>query len=217
MKLMACLAGVSVSAGVVAAQPALAIRFDNGQSEITVAPGSQVQVQVWVTGMPAVGTPIPWTTPPGTGQIGEYEGFLFTFFNIMGTTTDTATWSGLGFPSGYGLPLPPDPPHGWPSGPNVLAINAGVGFNPPITLQDFPLWYGTLTVGSADVHIETALQPSGLPSQVGIEVALSGIDPQFNVSQYLTTLNGSAVIHVPAPAGLIVLGLGALGAARRRR
>lgn len=200
----------------VVAQPSMAIRFANGTNAITVAPGSQVLVRVFATGMPDIGTPIPWTTPPGTGQIGQHAGFVGAYFNMKGTTTGTASWSNLGFPPGMGLPLPPDPPHGFPSGTNVHAISASVGFNPPITGNEFQLWYGTITVGSANVLLHTDFFPVGLPPQTGFEVALSGILP-MNVSQFVQTLNGSALITVPAPAGLALLGLGGLVGARRKR
>ncbi|MCC6661523.1 MAG: hypothetical protein IT437_11625 [Phycisphaerales bacterium] len=195
------------------AQPSMAIRFDNGLSEITVAPGSQVHVRVWATGMPALGAQIPWTTPPGTGQIGRYEGFLSVLFRINGSG---GSWSGIGVAPGHGFPGWPGG-GGSPQGSNVTGINIGVGFNPPVTDPEFDLWYGTITVASTDVQLSTLISLTGAPPQLGFEVALSGIMPPLNVSQFVATLNGAAVIHVPVPGGLSVLALGCCTLGRRRR
>jgi hypothetical protein len=206
---------IVVCAGAAAcAQPALSIRFDNGLSEITVAPGSQVRVHVWTAGMPAVGTPIPWTTPPGTGQVGQYAGFLSAFFNLQGSS---GSWSGATWVPPFATP-DPFPPHA--SGSNFNGIGVGVGFGPPVTAPEFELWYATLTVGGTDVQLNTLLQPVSTPPQVGFEVGLTGVLPGMPSvigSHFVTALNGSAVIHVPAPAGVALLVLGGVVAGRRRR
>src|SRR5690349_4540234 len=105
--------------GAVQAQPGTAIRFDNGTNAINVAPGAQVNVRVFATGMPNVGTNIPWTTPPGTGQIGQYAGFLSVLFDMRGVTTGTAVWSQQTIGP---LFFPPGGNPGSPSGTNVNGI-----------------------------------------------------------------------------------------------
>jgi hypothetical protein len=213
MKTSACAFVVACAGTAATAQPALSIHFDNGLSEITVAPGSAVHVTVWATGMPALGTQIPWTTPPGTGQVGQYAGFLSALFNLHGSG---GSWSNWGIAPGHGFVIPDPFPGVIPSGSNVNGINIGVGFSPPVTAPEFDMWFGTLTVGTTDVNLNALLQLTGSPPQLGFEVALSGIPP-FPVSHFMSGLNGSAVIHVPAPAGVALLALGGVVAGRRRR
>lgn len=91
-----------------------------------VFPGEQVPIQVWAVGLPSVGTSIPWTTTPGTGQAGTYQGFASAIFNVHAST---GAWSNpmVSIPPFIGSPFGN---HGVVSGPNVHNINAGVGFNP---------------------------------------------------------------------------------------
>ena len=221
MKTRAILAltALAAAAGTAVAQPTLVVRFSNGTNAINVAPGTAVPVQIFASGMPAVGTNIPWTTGGGTGQIGQYAGYVSSLFNVNGSTTGTATWSGLTIaPPFVG---PPFGNAGTAAGTNVNGVNIGVGFNAPVTGGEFLLWSGTVTVGSQNVNINPALQPVGAPPNgpyTGFEVALSGIIPNLIVTHYVQTSNGlGGTITVPAPASLALLGLGGLVAARRRR
>jgi len=196
------------------AQPATEIRFANGTNAITVAPGSAVPVSVYATGLPSVGSNIPWTTFPGTGQNGYYQGFASVLMNVNATG---GAWSGL--------TLPPPFANLWgsagtPVGSNVHGINLGVAFNPPVTGHALLLWQGTLTVGTESVSLATAIQPVGAPPNgphLGFEVQLDiGPSPVF-YSHFLATTNGSGVITVPGPGGLALLGLVGLLGARRGR
>lgn len=216
MKTRAILAltALAGTAGMAIAQPATQIRFSNGTNEITVAAGAAVPVSIYAVGMPNVGTSIPWTTPPGTGQAGQYNGFLSV---LMDMQASGGSWSGPTIPGGMGYQVPPFGNPGTPSGSNVTGINIGVGFNPPVTGNEFILWSGTITVGAADVNLSTLIKATGNPPQTGFEVALGGIIPGLNVSHFVQTANGTGVIHVPAPASLALLGLGGLVAGRRRR
>jgi hypothetical protein len=144
--------------------------------------------------------------------MGAYGGFLSVFFNLRATS---GAWSNLWVEPNVGLP--PEPPIGHIVGSNVNGIQPYVGFGPPITLPEFPMWHGTLTIGDADVTLTTLLQPTSFPPQIGFEVALTGIPTFPIVNQCLVTLDGSAVIHVPGPSVVVVLGFGGFAAARRRR
>jgi hypothetical protein len=212
MNIRVGLAAGALSSAAAVAQPALSIRFNNGLSEITVAPGTVVPVAVWATGLPAVGTQVPWTTPPGTGQSGSYAGFLSILFNLTATG---GIWSNGEAAPGHGFPFGTFAPH--PSTHQHLGINLGVGFNPPVTLPEFDLFYTSITVGTTDVHLDALQQLTSSPPQSGFEVGLSGIAPFPMVSHFITTQNGAAVIHVPSPAGGLMLGVAGLLATRRRR
>jgi hypothetical protein len=218
MKTRAILAltALAGAASMAVAQPALQFRLNGTNSNtVSVAPGAAVNVAVWAVGMPAVGTSMPWTTPPGTGQAGQYAGFLSALFNVSG---DSGSWSNNTI-------APPfvGPPFGNPgviAGSNVNGINTGVGFNPPVTGSEFMLWSGTLTVGSSTVNLAATLQPTSSPPQTGFEVALNNIipgAPTLIVSHFIQTGNATGTINVPAPASLALLGLGGLVAGRRRR
>lgn len=221
MKTRAILAltALAAAAGTAVAQPALRVEFSNGTNAISVAPGTAVPVSIYATGLPAIGTAIPWTTNGGTGQPGQYAGWNSVLMNMNGTTTGTASWSGMTIAPGFAGP--PFGNAGTASGTNVTGINIGVAFQPPVTTADFLLWSGTVTVGNENVNINPAIQPTGAPPQgpyTGFEVSLSGVIPNLLVTHFIQTSNGlGGTITVPAPASLALLGLGGLVAARRRR
>jgi hypothetical protein len=206
---------VACAGAATVAQPALSIRFDNGTNSTSTAPGASVPVSIYAVGMPSLGDLFCFKC----GSVGipfpaSYAGFLSVSMNLNGVTSGGASWSGLTTP-------PPfvGPPFGNPgiaSGASVLGIATGVGFGAPVTGTDILLWQGTLTVGSADVSLATALQPVTNPPRTGFEFALD-IGLPFLVSDIFSAGNGSAVIHVPGPSVVAVLALGGFVAARRRR
>lgn len=204
--------GLICAAAAAVAQPATAILFSNGLSEITVEPGTAVLVTVYATGLPNVGTPIPWTTPPGTGQLRPYAGFASVLMNLHGT--GSINWSGLSTP-------PPfvGPPFGTPGqaiGPSVTGIHTSIGFNHAVAGSVIPLWSGTVTVGAQDVLLATEVLPYFSPL-VGFEMHVDGAPSPLNYSHIMAATNGSAVIHLPSPAAAVIIGIAGLGAARRRR
>lgn len=207
---IALICGAGASAG---AQPATEIRFANGTNAITVEPGAAVPVTVYATGLPLVGTQIPWTTAPGTGQLGYYQGFASTVMNVIATS---GTWSGLAIAP----PLLPGSPWGSPgtaAGSSVWGINATVGFNQPVTGQAVALWHGTLTVGDSDVALSTAMMPMWNPPVMGFEVQISVPPLAINVTHFFPVTDGTAVITVPSPSAVVLIGSGVLLCAQRRR
>jgi hypothetical protein len=71
-------------------------------------------------------------------------------------------------------------------------------------------------VGKADVSLTAVIQPVGNPPMIGFEGAFEAGLPLL-LSEFISASNGAAVIHVPGPAGMAVLGVGGLIIARRRR
>lgn len=194
---------------VACAQPAAVIRFSNGSSTIEASPGEQVPVWIYATGLPDVGTPIPWTTPPGTGQVGQYAGFASVLMNLDATG---GSWSNLmvgpGFmPGGAGVV----------SGSSVLGINPEIFLNPPIPGFEVLLWRGTFTMPNTSAALQVSMQPPG--PGAGFQVALSGIlPPPLSAPQHLPTLNGSGQVLIPpAPAGVAAFAFAGVLAAWRRR
>ncbi|MCC6660900.1 MAG: hypothetical protein IT437_08440 [Phycisphaerales bacterium] len=175
-------------------------------------------VSVYVTGLPAPGTPIPWTTPPGTGQIRPYVGFQASEFNVRAASFGSVAWSNLTIPPGMGFQLPPFGAAGHQVFQDVLDIGIGVGFNPPVTQQEFLLWQGTVTVGGSDVSMatETLAPIQSMPQLRGFDVQLQGT-VGLNYEHVMAMSEGFGVIHVPAPGGLALLPLAAFVTARRRR
>lgn len=200
------------------AQPATEFRFENGTNEVTAAPGSSVLVSVYVTGLPALGTSMLWTTPPGTGQHAYYGGFKGSFFNVRAASLGSVAWSNLTIPPGMGFLPPPTGSAGHQSMNDVVGIAIGVWYNAPVTRQEFLLWQGTATVGASDVFMatDTVAPLPGLPAYRGFWVGLAGIH-ELQVDHVLPMNEGFGVIHVPAPGALALLPLAGLFTTRRRR
>jgi hypothetical protein len=215
MNIRVGLAAGALSSAAAVAQPALSIRFDNGTNSTSTAPGASVPVSIYAANMPALGDLFCFDC----GGVGipfpaAYAGFLSVTMNLNGVTSGGASWSGLTTP-------PPfvGPPFGSPgtaSGASVLGIISGIAFGAPVTGTEILLWQGTLTVGSADVSLATAIQPVGAPPRTGFEFALD-IGLPFLVSDIFAAGNGSAVVHVPSPSTAAVMAAVGVMVTRRKR
>lgn len=182
-----------------AAQPATEIRFPNGKNSYTAHPGESVRVSVYARGLPAVGTMIPWTTPPGTGGLYANAGFQAARMNVLGASSSPVAWSQLTIPGGMGFYGPPFGSAGGQSGAGVTGIIITTWVHPPVTSQSFLLWQGTVTMGTSDLtlRMETLAPIPELSTYRGFEIGLSNTG--LNYQHVLSVADGTGAITVCYP------------------
>ena len=182
------------------------------------APGSYFDVAVYAR-IPDDGTPVRWENGGGFTW-GSMEGFSSVYFNV---SASIGSWTNLALPPG--MNLPPFGSAGTAQGATINAINSGVGFGPPIPGPDVYVWSGRLTLPPtplpSELLLRTEFRTVGSPPfgpYRGIEVAVSGIIPNLNVSIFLQDLHeGSIAIPLPAPGAAPLIAAGLCLRVRRRR
>jgi hypothetical protein len=187
-----------------------------------VRPGEGARIFLSVSFMPAVGTLVSYTPPPGTG-LGEVGGLAGVFFDLVSGPGAQGTWSNLSRRGGWTTGL---------GGTITLegVINASAGqfplpgqvANPANPVQN--LWSVVWT--PADYTPRTAyftprIASAAQPGQTGGSLYINfnyQIEEPSYISKAVPTAFGSLQIPVvPAPAGVFLLAAAAPMLLRRRR
>lgn len=199
------------------------VATSNGNLE----PGEGARLVLTATVTPGIGSPVTYSPPPPPGS-GTIAGLGSVFFDLIGTGVMGGTWAANNrTPGGVSWALAP---FGQPQ-PNGDFIAGGAGqfvqpgqvansTNPVVGIWSMTWTPSVYTIRVASFQSQGAVAGEGNHSSILIKY---GEDPNtgapFYVGRFVDSqFGGSGPIPiVPGPAGLMVLGLGAMVAAGRRR
>lgn len=184
------------------------ITLDVRLAHATLLPGQSQTVEVWASYAPGPGTLVPWTTPPGQGQMLPVSGFGEAYFDLLNVANaHTGAWSNFMVNPWVNLPgfVATTDPLGNVRGIYAATIFTGLG-------TPLHLWSATWTPEPGLGPREVALQTQYLfPPRILLGTTTIG------ASQEWTGVDGSAsFLVVPAPATVLLLAA-AGGLAPRRR
>jgi hypothetical protein len=210
---IACAATV---AGTFVAQPVRAqetITLDVRFADPILSPGEVQTIEVWATLAPGPGGTAIWNTNGGSGQQGVVLAFGYAQFDVRSVQNgSTGSFSNLAL--GAGLIVEP----GFEGTPdtfgNVLGIRASqLILGPYVAANPMHLWTGTWTPSD---YATRTVELTTLPfAPLGVYLQVGGAIP---VTDDWASINPSASFQiVPAPAGVSVFSMAALGLPCRRR
>ncbi len=172
---------------------------------------------IYATIAPDIGSQIPWTTPPGTGQLGTLKAFAVAHLGFKGVqngTTGVLSWTLQSEFMISNKPMTSEPGGGfypYPAGQFGLPVNPNPNTKQTVKLYDLA-WDPKGDYSPREVLWQTSTPPN---PKVFLDVGLGAW-----VGQYATPIHAppEGFWVVPAPtsaAGMLVLA--GIGACRRRR